>query len=534
MVNGAHPWLLAGPWYRWSDPYDPAVGRLSRPVFQKYETSDFATEFIKDPQRSLKFIDPEDLVRRPVKNTSAKWGFDKTAIRKIYLDTHKRFYLVVCELHCDVPGFPNTKREEVCDTGFVVRRRVPRVPKLAEGKTRKAIEDLAINRARLAEIDDLPHGMKSGATLGLRARAEASYVTARTEFLQTAAEYGISVELQGWIPSPDLKGVGAWQKVEETPASITEHIFQLFPLIPDPRIRNFSGGKRTIYYGVLPVSSSDVDKFGNSRFDDRNLYEIRCFVRRHDPRCPKRRERNHCKGPFVWSRRTESYQLASQFDLTGTSNRPINIFLPDLPALEAAAADLQPGQGAPVRMIAPAGSNLEASGEVPDLTPKTPSAAICSFSIPLITIVASFVFRIFLPIVTILFGLWFLLKLKFCIPPSLSLDAGIAADLDVALGGIEADLEVGIEIGVSVEARVDAGLFADLGNVKDPTTDMPYKDMSNTKQDVFLTAATQSVDFSESAPEGVPTEPGDENAAKRPLPGSASTLEYEERVEVKV
>jgi len=184
-------------------------------------------------------------------------------------------------------------------------------------------------------------------------------------------------------------------------------------------------------------------------------------------------------------------------------------------------------------MISPAASNLEAAGELPDLTPKSPSAAICSFSIPLITIVASFVFRIFLPVVTILFGLWFLLKLKFCIPPSLSLDVGIAADLDVALGGIEADLAVGIEIGASVEARVDAGLFADLGNVKDPTTDMPYKDMSNTKQEVFLTAATQSVDFSESAPEGVLIDAGDEDAAKRPLPGSGSTIEYEERVEVK-
>ena len=43
---------------------------------------------------------------------------------------------------------------------------------------------------------------------------------------------------------------------------------------------------------------------------------------------------------------------------------------------------------------------------------------ICSFSIPLITIVATFVFKLFLPVVMFLFGLLFLLKLKFCIPLS--------------------------------------------------------------------------------------------------------------------
>jgi hypothetical protein len=375
--------------------------------------------------------------------------------------------------------------------------------------------------------------MKSGMTLGLRAQAEARYAAAQAELSQAAIEYGIGVDLQGWIASAS-QGVGSWQKVEETPTRIVENIFPLYPLIPDPRIKDFSGGKRTIYFGVLPVSSSDVDSFGNARFDDRTLYEVRCFVRRHDPKCPKRRERNHCHGEFVWSRRTESYQLASQFDLTGTSNRPVSIYLPDLPALEAATAGLQPGQGAPVRMIAPAGSNLEASGEVPDLTPKPPGAAICSFSIPLITIVASFVFRIFLPVVTLLFGLWFLLRLKFCIPPSLELGAGVAADLDVALGGIEADLEVGIDIEASVEARVDDDLFEDLGNAVDPTTGKPYDEMLSTKSGVFLTAATQSLDFSASVPEGVSVDPGPASAAKRPLPGSASIIEYEERVEVKV
>ena len=521
-----HPWLLAGPWYRWQNPYDNHAGRLSRPVFQKYESSDFANQFLADPQKSLKFIEPDDLVRRPVRDPKGKLSLQTSAIRKLYLDTHKRFYLVVCELHCDVAGFPNANRGEVCDTGFVVRRRVPRIPPAVQPATRKTLEELARNRAALEELEALTPGMKSAASRGIRAEAETRYREAHRALIQTAALHGIRVELQGWLPEQRL-----WSPVEETPQTISEHIFPMFPLIPDPRVKGHSSGGRTIWFGVVPVSSSDVDPFSNARFDDRSLYEVRCFVRRHDPLCPKRRERNHCKGEIVWSRRTESYQLASQFDLLGTSNRPVNIFLPDLPALEAETALLKPGQGAPVRMIAPAESNLEAiapDGDFSSVQKKTPGAAICSFSIPLITIVASFVFRIFLPIVTLVFGLWFLLKLKFCIPPSLELDAGVALDLDVALGKIEA--------GISVDIAVDAGLFADLGNATDPTIGEKYKDFLSplTKESAFGIVSAQSVDFSASLPETIPVDPSDPGAVKRPLPPAGSLLEYEERVEVKV
>jgi hypothetical protein len=526
MVTTAsqHPWLLAGQWYRWPDPYDNNSGRLSRPVFQKYESSNFANEFLADPQKSLKFIEPDDLVQRTVRNAKGAYTLQTSNIRKLYLDTHKRFYLVVCELHCDVAGFPNANRDEVCDTGFVVRRRVPRIPKAIQPQARKTLEELARNRAALDELEALPPGMKA-ASLGIRATAEKAYLTAHRELLQTAELHGIGVELQGWIPEER-----AWRPVPETPQTITEDIFPLFPLIPDPRKKDHSSGGRTIWFGVVPVSSSDVDQHSNARFDDRSLYEIRCFVRRHDPRCPKRRERNHCKGAFVWSRRTESYQLASQFDLLGTSNRPVNIFLPDLPALEAQTALLQPGQGAPVRMIAPENSNLEATvadGDFGNIQKKTPGAAICSFSIPLITIVASFVFRIFLPIVTLVFGLWFLLRLKLCIPPSLELDAGVAADLDVALGKIE--------LGISVDVAVDAGLFGDLAEAVDPTIGEKYKDFLSplTKESTFGIAATQAVDFSASLPETISVDEPDPNAAKRPLPPAGSPIEYEERVEVK-
>jgi hypothetical protein len=533
MVNNHHPWLLVGPWYRWSDPYDALVGRVSRPVFQKFESSNFVNDFIQDPQHSLKYIDPDDFVRRPVEAKGAvRYRLANTGIRKIYLETHKRFYLVVCELHCDVPGFPSASRDEVCEAGFVVRRRVARIPADAVKEAKKTVRDIAWKRAQLMQLEELPPGMKPGAVQGLRAKVEAKFAAAQAELKAVATEYGISVELQGWFPEEGFQGVGSWQRVDETPTKVTEHIFPLYPLIPDPAKKDHSGGGRTLYFGVLPATSSDVDLRGSARFDDRSLYEVRCYVRRHDPRCPKKRERNDCRGEIVWSRRSESYQLANPFDLSGTSNRPINIFLPDLPALEAQAVTLKPGEGAPVRMIAPESSNIEVTVDPDDfssVSKKEPGAAICSFSIPLITIVASFVFRLFLPIVMFVFGLWFLLKLKFCIPPSISIDAGVTAELDVVMGQIELDINVDIE--------VSAGLLGTLNSAKLPGTEKTLGSLTNpslTLNEKVAFAGNQSADFSASLPDHLEVDAPPAGAVQRSLPSATSGLEYEERVEVKV
>ena len=408
MVNGAHPWLLVGPWYRWDNPRVPSTGRSSVPMIQKYESADFVNEFLRNPQHSLQFLESEDRVFEvtprltpiPLLNgrrqTFSDNVMNNTGIRKLFLDTHKRFYLVVCELHCDMAGLPSVDCNEVCEAGFVVRRRATQIPKAAEKPLRRAIH----TRASAGEIQAL------------------------------AIQLNVQSELQGWIPS-GFDRIGSWQKVDDTPAvNNTETIHPLYPLIPDPRLAKHAGKGRTIYFGAIPTGSADTDDSGTSRFDDRNLYEIRCFVRRHKFSCPKLTTRNDCHGPLSWSGRTEQYQLASHFDLTGTGNRPVSIQLPDLPALQAQVAnDPTVGRKAAVKMIAPKGSNLETSGKIPVLTGNPPGAAICSFSIPLITIVASFVFKLFLPVVVLVFQLWWMLELKFCIPPSFSLSAGVAAKL---------------------------------------------------------------------------------------------------------
>jgi hypothetical protein len=139
--------------------------------------------------------------------------------------------------------------------------------------------------------------------------------------------------------------------------------------------------------------------------------------------------------------------------------------LPDLKALEAQSAALPPNQLAPFRMVSPPDSNLEVTADKEGkVKSHDKSSQICSFSIPLITIVATFVFKLFLPVVTLLFGLFFLLKLKFCIPPSISLSAGVAAELNATLQlGLDVSVDAKLAVGTPLGDSIDAGFKASVG-----------------------------------------------------------------------
>jgi hypothetical protein len=450
-VSTEHDWLLLAPWYRWGRQKVPA--RETRPELQKYETSDLVNVFLRDPQRSLKFGE-EDLVATlstppegsGLKRRLAGPVLSRTDTRKLFLDIHKRFYLVVCELHCDTPGLPNARAGDVCEAGFVIRRRGCDVPQPVRRQTSLRLRRIAARRERLARLDRIDPGtrvavLKRSVVQETVERRRIELVGAlereRSELAELLAAAGAVDVVEGWIGS-SLEHVGAWQKVPEEPQKITEAVVPMRPLIPDPRAEHHAGTGRAIFYGLVATGGADADAGGTARFDDSSCYEIRCFVRRHDPRCPRRLEKPDCRGEIVWSEPTEMYKLAPHFDLDGTSNRPITIQLPDIPALSAAAAALPPkgperARAAPVKMVTPAGSALpvKVQGGVPQ--PGTPGGpGFCHFSIPLITIVATFVFKLFLPIVVLLFGLFALLKLRFCIPPEISISAGVTAELKAA------------------------------------------------------------------------------------------------------
>jgi hypothetical protein len=103
MTAARHRWLLTAPWYRWPS-HDPAAVRASAPALQAFALPTFIAEFLREPQRSL--VDHAD---------------DHDAhVRKLFRPQHRRFYIVACELRCDVAGLPPVDREQVCEAGFEI------------------------------------------------------------------------------------------------------------------------------------------------------------------------------------------------------------------------------------------------------------------------------------------------------------------------------------------------------------------------------------------------------------------------------
>ena len=186
-------------------------------------------------------------------------------------------------------------------------------------------------------------------------------------------------------------------------------------------------------------------------------------------------------GELVWSEPTETYRLASHNDLIGTSQRAVTIQMPNLEELAAQVAALPLNKFSPVKVVQPQSMNFDvADGKAEGGSVGFPQ--ICFFSIPLITIVAYFLLNLFLPIVVFLFGLYFLLMLKFCILPSVSIDVDLKAQLDVLPPSIELDAEFDVNLnlgftatqlsdalkaGIALDARVnlDADAVSQLDNL---------------------------------------------------------------------
>ena len=440
------PWRLVAPWWKW----EGGDGRGTAPPILKYAGTKAASTFARNPQRTLRW-QPEDTVLVTRATT--------TPLRKLFQPTHHRSYLVACELHCDAPGFPNARHEDTCQAGFVVRRRGVVLPPTLKQT------DLLI---KLAAIDTVEKKHAVAAKVGGIVLQNAAFElqAEKLSFAAWAQAVGLQAVRQGWFAS-ELDGIGEWRSVEDTPAAGPgdEAVYPLYPLVPDPDAPDHHATGRAIWFGVVPVHSSDTDAAGAPRFDPDSRYEIRCFVRRHDARCPRGGKVPDCRGEVVWSAATVRWQVAAPFDVDGTAHKPVTVTMPDLAELEAQASPQKAG----LRLKSPANSSLEFDVDSDNQPVKIGFAGgICGFAIPLITIVASFVIRLFLPIIVFLFGLFFMLKLKFCIPGGIS--ASLEAQLEGALGAtagaeLSAELSVDVELpsataGLEFEAEVSASASA--------------------------------------------------------------------------
>lgn len=268
-------------------------------------------------------------------------------------------------------------------------------------------------------------------------------------------EKNYTTKLQRWVglelTDPAAK-VGEWRDI---PASAldslrdghqSEHVIPMTRAYADPADREHDAANRAIYFGVIPTVALQHDVSGNDRYHDDDVYEIRCFVRRRRDDCLKLPGSASCKGDLVWSEATRPFCIAPAMDVEGLANRPVTIRMPDLQGLQSQIATAKdPSRFASMGFDQPQ-QLLPKDSSMPPGKSSPTAGAICFFAIPLITIVALFLLNLFLPIILFVFNLWWMLALKFCIPPSIKIDAGLSAVLDavppdVNLSG-KLDLEV--------------------------------------------------------------------------------------------
>ncbi|MGH9769920.1 MAG: hypothetical protein ACREAB_21050 [Blastocatellia bacterium] len=572
-----HPWKLVAPWYRWQRQLEEEglSPRQTHPIFQKFDQADFVKGFVRDPQHSLKFIEDVDRVFNvsltkapelpkdsPLESKYTRLFVPKaesgtpeakdatlvpTGIRKLYLATHKRHYVVVCELHCDAPGFPTATPDQVCQTGLVVRRRSLQYPQGVKKEAVKILRKITAIHAEIAYLEQTApaRGLaaKRRAQAVQKMIAEGTYqanlraakeklAAAREELGQWRDINGVTSILEGWIPGP-FENIGSWQIVEETPQQIVESAIPIFAVFPDPNIPDHSALGKNIYFGAVQTSSLETDGRGAARFDDQTLYEIRCFVRRHKTDCPRRDEAPDCQGEIVWSEPTEVYKLASHHDLRGTAQQPVTIQMPDLAELAAQAASMSVSQFAPVKVVQPQALNFNVNDGKPESL-GIGGKQICYFAIPLITIVAFFVLKLFLPVLVFLFGLFFLLQLKLCILPSIKIEADLDAELKALPPSFEVD--VGFELEFDIDGvktpfdEADLNFDLQTGITNEAGGIAHVGENENTvKLEEFSNAALLPVGQSIKAANDIPEDQADQSG-----PDLLAALEFEPRVEVRV
>ncbi|MEQ1545833.1 hypothetical protein [Methyloglobulus sp.] len=490
-----HPWTITAPWFHWDKAGVPSSGRGTAPSIQKFASDNFINEFLKDAQRRVAFdgddqiytvsliaANPGQFVNKlaglfPLKADKTPWkrgdSFANlmkaqlvgTGVRKLFLPSHGRHYLIVCELHCDIAGFPAVPDKEVCQAGFVVRRRRLDYPVESRPEALALLRELMAAQAKLGDFDQTtplrPNAAKKRASRIAEMKSKGTFVAERDKSVRLVTEKrnalavwqqenGVRAFKEGWVSS-EHDGIGSWQEVEDTPEILLEAWFPLHRLHADISNPAHDAHGRAMYYAVIPTSAFQVTAKGEARFDDRSTYEISCFFRRHDCHCPRKGlnvESPDCDGSLIWSHTTEQYRLAPHFDLVGTANRPVTIQMPDLSELAAQVAARPLGKYSPVRFIQP--QSLQPETKDKSLTGGNMGGeSICFFAIPLITIIALFVLNLFLPLVVFIFNLWFLLALKFCIPPSIQLDGALQAELDLIPPKLNVDAAFEVDVDAS-------------------------------------------------------------------------------------
>jgi hypothetical protein len=426
---------LRAPWYvrerLKTNVLDPGA---FRPTIQMYDGTDFVQRLFRDPRDSLA-VTTDDYWSYPVpvppKVQAAQTGrlrlathqLVHTKLRKLYQPSHNRFYVVVAEVLCDQPGFPRAGQHDDFDVAFAMRRHRTSVTG-ERGPTRRLARQLMLDLARAQSVsvdDDHPPPED------VRDLWWADHVW-HEQFEQDHQELidqvTVDTEHQGWFVFDD--GPAGWRNLDDPAAGPGARGVRedTIPMVRLPRGQGDcdAAATRSTWFGVIPTLSAEhytVREHSCPKLDDRAIYEVICLVT-----LKPKPGHEHCPPTVFRSSPSEAFRLASPMDPQGTSKRTTSITLPDLRRLAARAG--QPMGPGGVQIATPPRSQfvinpfkgIPGSGEGAIGT----GGGACTFALELFFLVAFFLFLMFLPIVVFAFQLWWMLALRFCIPPGASLN----------------------------------------------------------------------------------------------------------------
>ena len=417
---------------------------------------DFVERIIEDPTVSLKESE-EDRWGYPVpvsplvkgRPLLANYAIVRTDMRKLYQPNHDRFYTVAVEVFCDRPGLPRAGTHDDFEVGFVMRRIAVRysdehgcsVRKLAA----KLMREEAV-RLRLQPDAVAAKNMRVEADIRDLWWSDDAVKAFNAENGDMIAAAGPRVAREAWVQLP---GGARWIVASDDGLTAGEQTSPMWKL-PKREKDCPAVESRSLWFGVVPTFSSEhgVDMLGKQKgpepkLDDHGIYELVCFVK-----LKPKPGHEHCPPQIFLSAASQPFRLASPMDPEGTKNRVVSITLPDFRAMAARTADKR-GPGG-VRIITPPRSQMMVNPFI-DKMPTASDAKIgigggvCTFAFELFFIVAFFLFLLFMPIVVLAFQLWWMLALRFCIPPSVSFDALATAAAEGKLKG-DAKLEFDVDV----------------------------------------------------------------------------------------
>lgn len=461
---------MRSPWYdRVRESIDLRSPLAQRPRIQMYDSSDFVERMLVDPADSIAFGDddvwtyPVPVKPRVTDDTRVRLATSrlvKTHLRKLYQPLHERFYVVVVEVFCDVPGLPRAGSHDEIRVGFRMRRLHTSLTRKGR-PARRIAADLVADLAKEQGFDTC---VTAPDVRDVWWANEAWRRKFNEDHAADLAEIDCHTDVQQWLVSP--RGGGRWRTIcDEADAVLEgehEEIIRMTRLPvreKDAECAEDAGpkgpGSRSLWFGVIPTYSGEhwlAPQPGGRpavierKLDDHAIYEIECVVEEAREGCP----------PLTWvSAPTEPFRLADPMDPAGTKNRTVTITLPDFRRLAARAGEKQ-GPGG-IRIVTPPDSQMKFNpfNGIPNSGEGRigAGAAVCTFAIELFFIVAFFLFLMFLPIVVLLFQLWWLLALRFCIPPRVGYSA--VADF-LATGHVMAD--IGADASLTAELNIALGL----------------------------------------------------------------------------